>query len=57
MLKVGSKRRRTKNEIDEEKQMEEARKVQMAADMQELAALRNRVQDAEYRADNNAGAA
>ena len=57
MLKVGSKRRRTKNEIDEEKQMEEARKVQMAADMQELAALRNRVQEAEYRADNNAGAA
>ena len=29
----------------------------MAADMQELAVLRNRVQDAEYRADNNAGAA
>ena len=57
MLKVGSKRRRTKNEIEEEKQMEEARKVQMVADMQELAALRNRVQEAEYRADNNAGAA
>ena len=29
----------------------------MAAEMQELAILRNRVQDAEYRADNNAGAA
>ena len=57
MLKVSSKRRRTKNEIQEEKDMEEARKVQMVADMQELAALRNRVQDAEYRADNNAGAA
>ena len=57
MLKVGSKRRRTKNEIEEEKQMEEARKVQMVADMQELAALRNRVQEAEYRADNNAGTA
>ena len=29
----------------------------MVADMQELAILRNRVQEAECRADNNAGAA
>ena len=41
MLKVGSKRRRTKAEIDEEKEMEEMRKEQMAADMQELANLRS----------------
>ena len=37
--------------------MEAERREQMAADMLELANLRSRVQDAEHRADNNAGAA
>ena len=47
MLKVGSKRRRTKNEIQEVKDMVEDRRVQMEADMRELAALRSKVKDAE----------
>ena len=57
MLKVGSKRRRTKGEIEEEKLMEAERKEQMAADMRELASLRSKVKDAENRAESNAGAA
>ena len=57
MLKVGSKRRRTKNEIKEEKDLEAERRVQIEADMRELANLRSKVKDAEIRAANNAGAA
>ena len=57
MLKVGSKRRRTKAELDEEKLNEVLKQQKLESDMRELANLRNRVQDAEHRAENNAGAA
>ena len=57
MLKVGSKRRRTKAELDEEKQNEVLKQQKLESDMRELANLRNRVVDAEQRAENNAGAA
>ena len=57
MLKVGSKRRRTKAELDEEKQNEVLKQQKLESDMQELANLRNRVIDAEQRAENNAGGA
>ena len=50
MLKVGSKRRRTKNEIEEQKQGEIARQEQIEAELAELANLRGRVQEAEGRA-------
>ena len=57
MLKVGSKRRRTKAEIDEEKENEVIKQQKLESDMRELSNLRNRVQEAEERAENNAGAA
>ena len=50
MLKVGSKRRRTKGEIEEQKQGEIARQEQIEAELQELADLRGRVHQAEGRA-------
>ena len=50
MLKVGSKRRRTKAEIEEQKQDEITRQEQIEAELQELANLRGRVQQAEGRA-------
>ena len=57
MMKVGSKRRRTKNEIDEQKQEEILKQQKLEADLQELADLRARVHEAESRALNNEGAA
>ena len=57
MMKVGSKRRRTKNEIDEQKQEEILKQQKLEADLQELADLRARVHEAESRAINNEGAA
>ena len=57
MLKVGSKRRRTKNEIEEQKQEEVLKQQKLEADLQELADLRARVHEAESRALNNEGAA
>ena len=56
LLKVGSKRRRTKNEIEEEKQEEIMKQQKLQQDMEELASLRARVQDAEHRAVENVGA-
>ena len=56
-MKVGSKRRRTKNEIEDQKQEEVLKQQKLEADMQELANLRQRVQAAEDRALNNEGAA
>jgi hypothetical protein len=56
-MKVGSKRRRTKNEIEDQKQEEVLKQQKLEADMQELADLRARVQAAEDRALNNEGAA
>ena len=55
MLKVGSKRRRTKNEIEVEKQEELRKQQKLEADMQELASLRDRVFQAEQQAVNNVG--
>jgi len=43
MMKVGSKRRRTKNEIEEQKQEEVLKQQKLEADLQELADLRSRV--------------
>jgi len=57
MMKVGSKRRRTKNEIEEQKQEEVLKQQKLEADLQELADLRARVHEAENRALNNEGAA
>ena len=57
LMKVGSKRRRTKNEIEEQKQEEVLKQQKLEADLQELADLRARVQAAEDRAINNEGAA
>ena len=57
MLKVGSKRRRTKHEIEEQKQSEIARQEQIEAELQELANLRGRVQQAEGRAQQAEGRA
>ena len=50
MLKVCSKKRRTKYEIEEQKQGEIARQEQIEAELAELANLRGRVQEAEGRA-------
>ena len=47
MMKVGSKRRRTKNEIEEEKQEEIVKQQKLKADLEELANLRGRIQQAE----------
>ena len=46
---MGSKRRRTKNEIEEEKLEEIVKQQKLEADMQELVNLRARVQQAEYK--------
>jgi len=43
LMKVGSKRRRTKNEIEDQKQDEVLKQQKLEADMQELADLRTRV--------------
>ena len=56
LLKVGSKRRRTKNEIEEEKQEKVLKQQKLEEDMQELADLRRRVNQAEEEAANNRGA-
>ena len=56
LLKVGSKRRRTKNEIEEEKQEEIVKQQKLQQDMEELANLRARVVDAEKVAVENVGA-
>ena len=40
LMKVGSKRRRTKNEIEDQKQEEVLKQQKLEADMQELANLR-----------------
>jgi len=57
MLKVGSKRRRTKREIEEEKEDEAGKQQKLESDMRELASLRGRVQQAEQQADSNKAAA
>ena len=57
MLKVGSKRRRTKREIEEEKEDEASKQQKLESDMRELASLRGRVQQAEQQADSNKAAA
>ena len=57
MLKVGSKRRRTKREIEEEKEDEAVKQQKLESDMRELANLRGRVQQAEQQADSNKAAA
>ena len=44
MLKKSNKRRRTKAQIEEEKQEEVLKRQRLAADMAELATLRLRVQ-------------
>ena len=50
LLKVGSKRRRTKAEIEEEKEEDAAKQRKIENDMRELASLRGRVQQAEEQA-------
>ena len=57
MMKVGSKRRRTKNEIEEEKQEEIVKQQKLQADLEELANLRGRIQQAEQVANTNVEAA
>ena len=57
MLKIGVKRRRTKAEIEEQKQEEIRKEQKIVAELQELAGLRDRVQQAEQIAENNKGAA
>ena len=57
MMKVGSKRRRTKNEIEEQKQEEIVKQQKLAMDLEELANLRGRIQQAEERADTDVEAA
>ena len=57
MLKKESKRRRTKAEIEEQKQEEILKRQKLEEDMEELANLRARMQEAEQIALNNKGAA
>ena len=57
MLKKESKRRRTRAEIEEEKQEETLKRQKLAEDMQELQSLRGRMREAEQQAMNNKGAA
>ena len=57
LLKKNMKRRRTKAEIEEEKQEETLKRQRMAADMAELVTLRARIQQAEEVAHNNQMAA
>ena len=57
MLKIGVKRRRTKAEIEEQKQEEIRKEQKIVAELQELAGLRERVQQAEKIAIDNKGAA
>ena len=57
MLKKESKRRRTRAEIEEEKQEEILKRQKLAEDQQELQSLRARMQGAEQQAMNNKGAA
>jgi len=57
MLKVGSKRRRTKAEIEDEKEEEALKQQKLEADLQELANLRSRIQEAEEQANTNKAAA
>ena len=57
MLKKDSKRRRTKAEIEEQKQEEILKRQKLEEDMEELANLRARMQEAEQIALNNKGAA
>ena len=57
MLKVGSKRRRTKAEIEDEKEQEALKQQKLESDLQELANLRGRIQEAEEQANTNKAAA
>ena len=57
MLKVGSKRRRTKAEIDDEKEQEALKQQKLEVDLQELTNLRSRIQEAEEQANTNKAAA
>ena len=57
MLKKESKRRRTRAEIEEQKQEETLKRQKLAEYMQELQSLRARMQEAEQQALNNKGAA
>ena len=57
MLKKDSKRRRNKAEIEEQKQEEILKRQKLEEDMEELANLRARMQEAEQIALNNKGAA
>ena len=54
MLKKSNKRRRTKAQIEEEKQEEMLKRQRLAADMAELATPRLQVQQAEKKASMNA---
>lgn len=57
LLKKSNKRRRTKAEIEEDKQEEILKRQRIASDMAELAALRLRVETAEREARNHKAAA
>ena len=57
MLKKSNKRRRTKAQIEEEKQEEVLKRQKLAADMAELVTLRLRVEAAEKKASMNESAA
>jgi len=56
MLKKSNKRRRTKAQLEEEKQEEVLKRQRLAADMAELATLRLRVEKAERDAQTNVSA-
>jgi len=57
MLKLGVKRRRTQAQIKEDKEDIILQEIQQQEAMEELAALRNRVQEAEEQATTNKAAA
>ena len=57
MLKKNTKRKRTRAQIEEEKQEEVLKKQRLAADMAELVTLRSRIEAAEQLARNNEAAA
>ena len=56
MLKVGSKRRRTKQECREEREQEEVKKAEVAAKLASFDSLRQEMESHKARADGNQGA-
>ena len=56
MLKVGSKRRRTKQECREEREQEEAKKAEVAAKLASFESMRQEMEAHKTRADGNQGA-